>query len=159
ELDQLRLRNGLTFQIVGPTRFALDIFREIWQANVYMREYAGPKPRTVVDVGSHLGFFTLQASRYWPKAVVFAYEPDPSNFAALEQNVRNNNVEQIRLYNEAASGTVAESMLHVKAQAEAHTLIDRGVGGATLQIVRVRTLGFSEMLARIPSKMIDFIKV
>ena len=42
----------------------------------------------VVDVGAHIGRYTLKAATH--KATVFAIEPDPWNFGLLEKNVRLN---------------------------------------------------------------------
>lgn len=46
---------------------------------------------TVLDVGANLGFYTcLFASKVGPSGRVIAFEPTPSTFQALEQNVRIN---------------------------------------------------------------------
>jgi len=48
---------------------------------------------TVVDVGAHVGLYTLLAARrVLPHGRVFAFEPDPDNFALLELNTRVNNL-------------------------------------------------------------------
>jgi FkbM family methyltransferase len=47
---------------------------------------AGHQLRTVLDVGAHLGAFTLKVKRYWPAARIIAVEPDPDSAALLEHN-------------------------------------------------------------------------
>lgn len=43
------------------------------------------------DVGAHLGFFSLVAARLvGSKGAVFAFEPDPDNFARLQANIARN---------------------------------------------------------------------
>ena len=51
---------------------------------------------TVIDVGANLGFYTcLFARKVGPTGRVIAFEPTPSTFALLEQNVRINGVQDI----------------------------------------------------------------
>ncbi|SRR6266545_2940317 len=52
----------------------------------------------VVDVGAHIGYFTLLlAALVGPKSRVFAFEPDPDNFALLCRNVELNGSDPVLL--------------------------------------------------------------
>ena len=42
--------------------------------------------RTVVDVGAHIGSFSVLAASLWPSAKIVAFEPDNENFALLREN-------------------------------------------------------------------------
>jgi len=54
----------------------------------------------VVDVGAHVGYYTLLASkRVGDKGMVYAFEPNPYNFAILKYNVNLNTKRNIKLYN------------------------------------------------------------
>jgi FkbM family methyltransferase len=44
------------------------------------------EPRVVVDLGAHVGEFTLLAAVAWPGATVYGYEPFPLAFELLEKN-------------------------------------------------------------------------
>ena len=44
-------------------------------------------PRTILDVGANVGFFSLCARSFYPTAKIHAYEPNPRIFPFLEQNV------------------------------------------------------------------------
>ena len=57
----------------------------------------------VIDVGAHIGRYTLIAAERGAK--VIAIEPDPSNFLVLEQNVRLNGFSNVVLVNEAMTST------------------------------------------------------
>ncbi|MCJ7856664.1 FkbM family methyltransferase [Lachnospiraceae bacterium NSJ-143] len=55
---------------------------------------------SVLDIGANLGMFTLRALR--KGAVVYAYEPTPSIFKILEQNIKNNGFNsKVALFNNA----------------------------------------------------------
>lgn len=47
-------------------------------------------PSLIIDVGAHVGSFTLLAHAIFPEARVLAIEPDPDNFALLNGNLTQN---------------------------------------------------------------------
>lgn len=74
---------------------------EYMQRRFYYHCYEAPEVRflrrwlgrgdVVVDVGAHVGFFTLLAARLiGPGGHVHAFEPIPTNFDALDRNLRMN---------------------------------------------------------------------
>jgi len=59
----------------------------------------------VLDVGAHAGYFTrLYAKLVGPTGTVFAFEPDPENYALLEQNTRH--LKNVRRFPVAVSNQV-----------------------------------------------------
>ena len=57
---------------------------------------------TVVDAGAFIGYYTLLASkRVGNKGKVLAFEPDPTNFKILSENIRINNIKNVKLFNKA----------------------------------------------------------
>jgi FkbM family methyltransferase len=50
-------------------------------------------PQSIVDAGANIGLFSIHASRYFPKARLTCYEPDPSNFVQLKKNLSLNRIE------------------------------------------------------------------
>lgn len=46
----------------------------------------------VVDIGAHVGAFSITIARRWPDVRVIAYEPNPRNFEFLQQNIAENDV-------------------------------------------------------------------
>jgi FkbM family methyltransferase len=62
---------------------------EMWRENVYrLGEFYQPKAGdVVVDVGAHIGLFTLQVLWMEPRCRVVALEPSAENFACLKQNL------------------------------------------------------------------------
>jgi precorrin-6B methylase 2 len=58
----------------------------------------------VVDVGAHVGYFTLLAARLCgPNGRVFAFEPHPDNFRLLERNIRENGAENVTAVRKAVA--------------------------------------------------------
>ena len=46
------------------------------------------EPQVIVDAGANIGMATLWFKARWPNAMVIAIEPDASNFALLERNLK-----------------------------------------------------------------------
>lgn len=54
----------------------------------------------ILDVGAHIGYYTLIASKYVGKnGQVFAFEPDSKNFGLLEKNIKENKLKNVILVN------------------------------------------------------------
>src|SRR4051794_15123113 len=46
------------------------------------------RPQSVVDLGAHVGEFTIMAAARWPQATIHAFEPNPRVLSLLRQNSR-----------------------------------------------------------------------
>jgi FkbM family methyltransferase len=56
----------------------------------------------VLDIGANIGYYTLHFARLvGPQGHVFAFEPDPQNFALLKSNVRQNRYTNVTLVQKA----------------------------------------------------------
>jgi FkbM family methyltransferase len=68
----------------------------------------------VVDVGAHVGQFTLIASEaVGPRGSVLAFEPDPRTFAYLDENVRRNGCRNVVCSRSALAQEAADSFLYL----------------------------------------------
>jgi len=71
----------------------------------YGLDQVGNPPRTILDVGANIGFFTLAARRRFPDAVIHAYEPNPRTRRYCDLNTRSLNV---AIFGEALGATAGE---------------------------------------------------
>src|SRR5262249_518253 len=70
----------------------------------------------VVDLGANLASYPLLLARQvGPSGKVFAFEPDPDNFALLARNVEANGYQNVVLINKAASDQGGTARLHKSA--------------------------------------------
>lgn len=92
-------------------------------ANVFIRKDYGdiPADANVVDVGAHVGAFAVYAARV-PGATVHAFEPSPSAFQVLQENIENNQLNNVHLHNQAVGGARSQRFLHVSDVAPLTTL-------------------------------------
>jgi FkbM family methyltransferase len=68
---------------------------------------------TVLDIGANIGYYTLILARLVGSGGrVFAFEPDPENFALLERNVEANGFRNVVLINAAVSDHCGQLKLY-----------------------------------------------
>ena len=79
-----------------------SLVAEIFMQKAYFFETNKEKP-FVIDCGSNIGMATLFFKSLYPKAKILAFEPAGENFKILSQNIKDNNLENITLYNKAVS--------------------------------------------------------
>lgn len=66
----------------------------------------------VVDIGAHIGYFTLLLSRLvGPNGCVYAFEPDHGNFTILKRNVEMNGCKNVVLEQKAVSDRAGKNVL------------------------------------------------
>jgi len=69
----------------------------------------------VVDVGAHVGVFSLYLAKKHPFIRVYAIEPDPTNYACLRRNIELNGVTNVIAVDKAVSGDAHKRRLYVDA--------------------------------------------
>src|SRR6266446_785467 len=96
--DYLGLLHGpsVEYQLRNETRFLLrpgtadrTIFNDIWLRKLYCPESTLRPDDIVIDIGAHIGIFSLFAASC--AARVFSFEPFPENFSLLKENIARNN--------------------------------------------------------------------
>jgi len=62
-----------------------------------------PRNATIIDIGGHIGSFTLSAAKQAPEGKIFTFEPEADNFALLTENITLNHIDNIHAFNLAVS--------------------------------------------------------
>jgi FkbM family methyltransferase len=62
-----------------------------------LREMHFDEGDVVIDIGAHIGLFSIFLAKRWPGLKVFAFEPFPANFANCSRNLRVNGVRNVVL--------------------------------------------------------------
>jgi len=69
----------------------------------------------VVDVGAFIGYYTLLASkRVGNKGLVLSFEPEPSNFEILVENIRINGLVNVRPFRMAVGNRIGKMKFDIK---------------------------------------------
>lgn len=103
-LGAFRFRNGKVFR-VDFSRAGLGVFQEVWLLDAYQRHYSIKPGDVVIDIGAHIGAFSVLAAS--KGASVYAYEPTPRSFACLKENTKPENTKpgRVQLFNSAVTAT------------------------------------------------------
>lgn len=117
-----------------------------------------PEDATVLDVGGHIGSFTVLAGTRARRGRVYSFEPEPENFALLRENAQRNGLDPSRCYNCAVAGKEEEREFFAAAnpvRTGSHSLFETGSGKS----VKVRCTTLPGLLKREGLDRIDLLKL
>lgn len=111
---------------------------------------------TFVDVGAHVGYYTLIAARVvGDEGRVFAFEPDPDNFALLRRNVTLNGFRNVVLEQRAVTAHPGSRRLYRSPKNTGdHRLAAGGEERQSIQVGAVKLDGYLRGAGRV-----DFVKI
>jgi FkbM family methyltransferase len=75
-----------------------------------LRKVVRPDSR-IADVGANQGIYTLFFSNLVPRGRIYAFEPDPTLFASLKENVQRNGAKNVVVFNAAAASQTGKLLL------------------------------------------------
>lgn len=110
---------------------------------------------SVIDLGTHIGTFTLRCARLPGVAAVHSYEPGPDNRALLEENLAKHPAlaKKVQVFAEAAGAETGEAFYHLDVDNAGASTVSAGGGE-----VPVPVRAFREIVARCP-RPIAFVKI
>ena len=112
----------------------------------------------VLDVGAHVGYFTLLASRLvGPTGKVCAFEPECHTFDLLRRNVALNNLTNVVLVEKAVTSQAARRQLFLCPQGSDRNSLFDGAGHRQSQ--NITTLALDEFWVSLSCPTIDLVKV
>ena len=77
---------------------------------------------TVVDVGAHIGLFSLFAAQFCKKGRVFCFEPVNDNYELLLENIKLNNITNIIPFNCAVSQNSSKVKIFLNDDQSSHSM-------------------------------------
>lgn len=99
-----KLRKGGTFNTFGYGDVGSGLYR-IWRDYEYgIRPKDVKKYRVVIDIGAHIGLFSVFCGMLNPQCKIFCFELSKDNFEKLKQNIKNCEVKNVIPFNLAVAG-------------------------------------------------------
>jgi FkbM family methyltransferase len=160
------LPNGLTVAGFEDSQYIID---EIWETNVYERDFTITPGMTIIDIGANQGFFSLYAASKGAK--VYAYEPFWENYKLLRRNIESTSFSNlIYAYNEAIGKVESSTTLYIP---ESKAYVSHGMvtlkkeiinhlltlGDAAVHTQKVNQSTLNQAVERIDENVIDLIKM
>jgi FkbM family methyltransferase len=156
------LRNGFSLTSRSPSIDGLAL-NEIWLERIYEPKNVGivfdwKSCRTIVDIGAHIGTFTLYAASRAPEARIIAVEPEPGNISMLKRNVQESNLgNRVRIIEKGIGIRESEHVLHVSdVSSWHHSLYARGDKSHP---VTIQLIPLVNLLEREGVTTVDFLKM
>ena len=134
----------------------IEIFYEIFWKKIYehpvLKEH---EINTIADLGANIGMSSLYFSQQFPTAMIYAVEPDPSNFDMLTANLSEEILQSSHVPVRAAIYS-ADGMVNLKQNAKAYnTGIAEGDTGIAVRAVTLDTFIREMMITGIDLLKID----
>ncbi|MBI4975528.1 FkbM family methyltransferase [Candidatus Peregrinibacteria bacterium] len=79
----------------------------------------------IVDIGAHIGCFSIYASVLNPSARVFAFEPEEENFKTLKENLKLNSIKNVIAKNLAVYGVSGVRDLYISKDSHNNSFVLR----------------------------------
>jgi FkbM family methyltransferase len=118
---------------------------------IFMRNIR--KGMTVVDIGAHMGYYTLLAAEITGiDGYVFSFEPEPFNFALLRKNIDINNHHNVTAVQKAVIDKSLSATFYIKDFAE-HSVIKCGTSQKSIVVDAVSLDDF------FTNNIVDIIKI
>lgn len=100
-----------------------SVFDEIFVNRDYrILDEAISKAASIVDIGAHIGAFSIYAATINPIAQISAYEPEQLNFKAFKENLKLNNIKNITPKNLAVAGKEEQRTFYLNKDSHNHSL-------------------------------------
>jgi FkbM family methyltransferase len=113
------------------------------------------KARTIVDLGAHVGSFTVWAARRSPKAQLLAVEPNPETFQLLLRNLHDNGLQdRVNAVNAAVGATAGTASLELMEHSLGTRLARSGEGKITVNVRK-----FEQLLEVADMSDVDMLKM
>ena len=78
----------------------------------------------VIDIGAHIGLFSLFVSQYCKNGKIFSYEPIEKNFRILKENIELNKIKNVIYFNSAVSNQSNKLKIFIDSDDSAHSIFE-----------------------------------
>lgn len=100
-----------------------SVFEEIFTDREYniLDEKIKDAASLIVDIGAHIGCFSVYASILNPKTKILAFEPDENNYKLLKENLQLNNAKNVQSKNLAVTSKEEVRIINVSEDSHNHS--------------------------------------
>lgn len=134
---------------------------EIWKGKIYTPPNFEIKENDiVVDVGAHIGIFSAFAAALAKNGTVYSYEPVPENFNLLQENIRNNGLKNIKLFEMAVSKDSGKIKMSLSSLSNSCHSASNGLGiGNNSRTISANAITLEEIFLRNNLENVNFLKM
>ena len=92
-----------------------EVIRDTLEKDIFFKgfpEYKIQPDHVVLDIGAHIGIYSLQLSAKLPKGKVYAFEPCLDTFTLLEKNIELNDLKNVKAHKVALTDYIGTTKLY-----------------------------------------------
>lgn len=148
-------RNGMRLKIrTDQASTDIHVFTEIWLEDVYFRKFNLKQCKNIIDIGAHIGLFSIYAATKFRNTKIYSIEADEENFKMLVENNRiNNNI--INPINSIISSKNGEIDFYVSSSDHAANSIYK----KSSTIIKMKSKTLEDIFIEYDIKNCDFLKM
>ena len=94
----------------------------------------------IIDVGGHIGLFSLYASQFCKNGLIFTFEPVPENYDLLVDNIKSNNLTHIKPFNLAVSNSNSNVKLYLNDDEAGHSMFSKSSKTITVDSISLQQI-------------------
>lgn len=150
-------KNGIKLYIrTNPASSDIHIFSEIWLEKAYnLQDFKIQKNDIVIDMGAHIGIFSIYASQFCKNGKIYAYEASKENYDILMENLQINKIKNVFAFNKAGFSKTGTAKFYLSE----NDLANHSLYKKTKNSVDVETTTLSEIFTRNSLEKCDFLKM
>jgi FkbM family methyltransferase len=160
DCNEVILRSGNKISAPENTSCFIGLVEDIFFNNIYTPPgFSIENNDVVVDIGAHVGTFTLFAASK-TKNMVYAFEPFAINFEFLNKNIHTNKLNNISTYNNLVSDKIGIERLFLLENSREHLIFNKNEN--TRPYLDVSSITLKYIIDNIIGnkfKQIDFLKL
>jgi FkbM family methyltransferase len=141
---------GKPIEIVDACTYLVGL-EEIFRKENY-RFVSDNKTPLIIDVGANIGLSVIYFKLLFPHSRIIAFEPDPEIFNSLQKNIKSFELQDVKLYNRAASIENGEQEFVIEGGYSGHIKNEFDAGR---KISKVPTTRLQDVLF----ERVDFLKI
>ena len=128
---------------------------EVWKHNQY-GDLNFKENGVVIDIGGHIGTFTLFAANKLTKGRVITFEPFPDNYKMIRKNLTLNKIDNVILNQEAVGDKIGKRILHLDTENNGANSFYESDSN---KIINVPTTTLEKIFKRYKLKEVELIKI
>lgn len=154
----IQLYNGLKYAVRGHTLDRLIIIETNLHRSYNPKGFKIGANSIILDVGAHVGSFSIYAAKLFKNNIVYALEPDKDNHKMLLKNLELNNLSNVHTFNVALGATSRiDKFYKSRNNTGGHSLFRWNSN--YFESEKVKVISLQEFIREQRVSIIDFMKV
>ncbi len=136
----LKTRTGLKIKI-RTNSTDIMAFTHVWLIEEYSNHgFDLCESDKIIDIGAHIGLFTLFASQFCKNGKIYCFEPVRENYDLLLSNVTLNNISNVSTFNVAVTDKTSTVKIFLNKDESGHSMFAHGFNSIEVQATTLKNI-------------------